>query len=222
MAGNVIVNAFYEAFRIKCVYWDVNVAGLSPSRFAPRKLFGNEPSNAHHKPLSETSRGYFLALSLLPLARHYECLGSIIHHPPVFVIAAWYMAPLVFVSCTRVILRNLIDSNSCSQKSVYKIAIELQDKVHEVVEVLHGLLISPMKRHHAFVAFVELRQVAGRLLENHEGNKLEFYDHLNRIGARVRYGGGVKPCLLEEGESQGAGAGVGAGAGAGAVAVLYG
>lgn len=58
---------------------------------------------------------------------------------------------------------------------------ELRDKVHEVVEVLHGLLISPMKRHHAFAAFVELRQVAGRLLENHEGNKLEFYDHLNRI-----------------------------------------
>ena len=26
-----------------------------------------------------------------------------------------------------------------------------------------------------------LRQVADRLLENHDGSKLEFYDHLNRI-----------------------------------------
>lgn len=52
------------------VYWDVNVAGLSPPRFAPRKLFRNEPSNAHHKLLSGAGPDY-----LLVHFRHYACLG---------------------------------------------------------------------------------------------------------------------------------------------------
>lgn len=38
-----------------------------------------------------------------------------------------------------------------------------------------------MKRLDAVFAFVGLRQVAGRLLENHDGNKPRLYDHLNRI-----------------------------------------
>lgn len=45
---------FYGARHVSigCVYWDVNVVGLSSPRFAPRKLFCNEPSNAHHKLLT--------------------------------------------------------------------------------------------------------------------------------------------------------------------------
>lgn len=38
-----------------------------------------------------------------------------------------------------------------------------------------------MKKPDAVFAFARLRQVAARLLENHDGNKLRFYDHLNRI-----------------------------------------
>lgn len=37
-----------------------------------------------------------------------------------------------------------------------------------------------MKIEYSF-RFARLRQVAARLLENHDGNKLRFYDHLNRI-----------------------------------------
>lgn len=37
-----------------------------------------------------------------------------------------------------------------------------------------------MKIQYSF-RFARLRQVAARLLENHDGNKLWFYDHLNRI-----------------------------------------
>lgn len=70
-------------------------------------------------------------------------------------------------------------------------------------------LIAPlMKRSDAVFAFARIRQVATRLLENHDGNKLRFYDHLNRIvkvrafkltayrRARVEYGGGVKEATM--------------------------
>ncbi|KOX78614.1 hypothetical protein WN51_07475 [Melipona quadrifasciata] len=48
---------------------------------------------------------------------------------------------------------------------------------HQIPELIEPL----MKRLDAVFAFVGLRQVAARLLENHDGNKLRFYDHLNRI-----------------------------------------
>lgn len=48
---------------------------------------------------------------------------------------------------------------------------------HQIAELIEPL----MKRLDAVFAFVGLRQVAARLLENHDGNKLRFYDHLNRI-----------------------------------------
>jgi len=69
-----------------------------------------------------------------------------------------------------------------------------------------------MKRSDAVFAFARIRQVATRLLENHDGNKLRFYDHLNRIvkvrafkliayrGARVEYGGGVKEATMRMGK----------------------
>lgn len=41
-------------------------------------------------------------------------------------------------------------------------------------------MVSLMKTQYSF-RFARLRQVAARLLENHDGNKLRFYDHLNRI-----------------------------------------
>jgi len=58
-----------RATSIGSVYWDVNVAGLSFPRFAPRKLFRNEPSNAHHKLLAEADPSYLLTRSC-----HYKCL----------------------------------------------------------------------------------------------------------------------------------------------------
>lgn len=54
---------------IRSVYWDVNVAGLSSPRFAPRKLFCNEPSNAYHKLLAGADPSYLLTHSY-----HYEYL----------------------------------------------------------------------------------------------------------------------------------------------------
>lgn len=53
---------------IGSVYWDVNVAGLSSPWFAPRKLFRNEPSNAHHKLLAGTDPSYLLTRSCLIFA----------------------------------------------------------------------------------------------------------------------------------------------------------
>jgi hypothetical protein len=52
------------------VYWDVNVAGLSPPRFAPRKLRHNEPSNAHHHKRGPRP----LAARRPSLNRSFQCL----------------------------------------------------------------------------------------------------------------------------------------------------
>lgn len=69
------------ARRYRTVYWDVNVVGLSPPRFAPRKLFRNEPSNARHKLLSGRLAICFLSLTLHRPSMARRTCSATVHHP---------------------------------------------------------------------------------------------------------------------------------------------